>query len=253
MTGYDDRFEQNASSLDRWRPDYPAELYAEFLRLGSVARFDVALDVGCGAGQSTAGLFDIANEVIGLEPGEELRASAATRFPAGRFVAGTGEDTGLPDASVDLFAVGTAITWMETAEVLAEAARVLRREGVFVTYAYDFPVLEGDADHVLQRHLTEDWDAHRSARLRSPENLLVALQRASDLEQPLAFEVPNRIAMTVERFVGFIRSTSFGSAYLRTLDDEARYLAEFTSDLREAAGDELVVDFGVRAHAARRY
>ena len=253
MAGFDDRFEQNASSLDRWRPSYPAALYARLLEFGGGARFGAALDVGCGAGQSTDGLFAIAESVTGLEPGDDLRAHAAERFPHAEFHGGTGEATGLPEDAFDLFAVGTALTWMETPRVLDEAARVLRPGGVFAAYAYDFPRLEGRADEVLRRHLPERWDEHRSPRLRSPENVASLLDAHRALRDARTLRVENVIPMPLDAFVGFVRSTSFGSAYLRTLEEPEAYLATFRDELAAEAGERLAVDFEITAHVARNH
>lgn len=248
---FDARFERAAESLGRGRPGYPSELYERILAAGGGGRFGTALDLGCGAGHSLAGLFQIAEVVQALEPGEELRTLAQRAFPAASISGATAEQTALPDASVDLVTIATAFTWMEHASVLCEVRRVLKRGGTLAIYAYGFPMAEEAAGAVLERHLGEHWDAHRAERLRNPIDVGDCVERSGLFAQVESFVVPHWIVHTPETLAEFFESTSFVSAFLKTHVDPSRYLAEFIDELRAAAGDRFEVEFSLQVTVAR--
>lgn len=63
-----------------------------------------ALDVGCGAGLSTAALAPLARQVIGLEPISAMLAHRQTVAPRAAFVIGQAERLPFPAGSFDLVA-----------------------------------------------------------------------------------------------------------------------------------------------------
>lgn len=248
---FDARFERAAKSLGRGRPGYPAELYARILGATSEDRFGVALDLGCGAGHSLAGLFPIAQVVQALEPGPELRALAQREFPEALISGATAEDTLLPAKSVDLVTIATAFTWMEHAKVLAEVRRLLRSGGVLAIYAYGFPVVSGPARSVVSKHLSESWDAFRDERLRTPIDVRACVERSDLFEAVDSFVVPHLIRYSIADFIAFLESASFVSSFLAKHAAPARYLDEFSEELRAAGGDSLEVDFSLQTTVAR--
>lgn len=250
--GFDARFEGNARALESGRPSYPRELYRRILAKSGAARFDVAADLGCGAGHSLAGLFEVASEVRGVEPGEQLLELARRAYPQARISAGSGEETGLDSASVDLVTIGTALTWMDCELALREVHRILRVGCWLAVYAYAFPRIHGPADEVLQRHLREHWDAHRSDRLREPVDVSASVRASELFADCESFGVPHQLCYDPERLTRFLESTSFVHAFLGTHTDPCRYLAALTEELRVAGGSELEVDFSLQVVVARR-
>ena len=99
---------------------------------------DQALDVGCGAGLSTAALALLARRVIGLEPIPAMLAHRRTVAPHARFVIGQAERLPFAAASFDLVAAAGSLNYTDLPSALAEIARVLTPDGTFVLY--DFSV-----------------------------------------------------------------------------------------------------------------
>ncbi|MGH3298748.1 MAG: class I SAM-dependent methyltransferase, partial [Trebonia sp.] len=66
------------------------------------ARADRALDVGCGAGLSTAALAPLARQVVGLEPIPAMLAHRRTVAPQASFVIGQAERLPFTAGSFDL-------------------------------------------------------------------------------------------------------------------------------------------------------
>lgn len=131
------RSERIAESYARFRPPLHPLICARFMEhISSSSRLRSALDVGCGAGASTAALAAHADTVVGLDPYSAMLRFATTNVVTARFVQGRFEFLPFKDASFQLVSTAGAINYTDVASSLAEAARVLAPGGWFV--AYDF-------------------------------------------------------------------------------------------------------------------
>jgi SAM-dependent methyltransferase len=135
-----------SATYDAHRPAAPAALPALLTQLAEAPRPALVVDLGSGTGLSTLIWADVAQQVIGIEPNDEMRAQAERRAAHARpdatqvrFSAATAERTCLPDGCADIVTVAQAFHWMEPTATLAEVARILRRGGVFAAYDYDWP------------------------------------------------------------------------------------------------------------------
>jgi SAM-dependent methyltransferase len=99
---------------------------------------DHALDIGCGAGLSTAALAPLAAQVTGLEPIPAMLAHRRTVAPHARFIVGQAERLPFAPESFDLVAAAGSLNYADLPSALAEIARVLTRDGTFLLY--DFSV-----------------------------------------------------------------------------------------------------------------
>jgi SAM-dependent methyltransferase len=78
--------------------------------------------------------------VIGIEHNLEMLA-AARQAPNVEYRNATAQETGLPDGCADIVTCAQSFHWMEHRSTIAEIARILRPEGVFAAYDYDWPPL----------------------------------------------------------------------------------------------------------------
>ncbi|KAF8154457.1 S-adenosyl-L-methionine-dependent methyltransferase [Crassisporium funariophilum] len=142
----------NASTYSASRPRYPQQLFEyifSFHRGGSKARWERAVDLGCGTGQATVELRPF-QEVLGVDPSpgmldkaraytEGLGAHTETNIPAFKFVQGSAEDLSkaIPEAgSVDLLIAAQAAHWFDWKKVWPEVNRVLRPGGTAAFWVY---------------------------------------------------------------------------------------------------------------------
>jgi SAM-dependent methyltransferase len=89
-------------------------------------------DLGAGTGLSTIALRQAGFEPMAVEPNAAMREAGERLLPpeAGvRWVDGTAEASGLPDASVDAIVAAQAFHWFEPARARTEALRILVPEG----------------------------------------------------------------------------------------------------------------------------
>ena len=130
LADYDptNRFTDRASDYARFRPDYPsAAIDAVLEGLGDPARL-VAADVGAGTGISSRMLAARGVHVHAIEPNQAMREAAAPD-PNVTWHDGTGESTGLADASVGLVVAAQAFHWFRQHDAAREFHRILEPHG----------------------------------------------------------------------------------------------------------------------------
>jgi SAM-dependent methyltransferase len=138
-------FDSAADLYERARPDYPADLYGELLRLTNLRRDDRLLEVGCATGKATAPLARLGFRITCIEVGDEL-AKAARRnlepFPAVKVIHAAFEDwTPGPAEQFDLVFAATAWHWIDPKIRYGKAAELLRPGGhlAFWSATHVFP------------------------------------------------------------------------------------------------------------------
>ena len=135
MTDRHQAFNELAGSYSKARPPYPERLWAALReRLDRHSSPRLAVDVGSGTGIATRQLALVLPEwrVVGLEPGEAMRAQAVSdsQGTAIEFSVGTAEDMPLETASAGLVIAAQALHWFDHSQFYAEAQRVLAPGGL---------------------------------------------------------------------------------------------------------------------------
>lgn len=98
--------------------------------------FKRALDVGCGAGLSTAALAGIARQRVGVDPFESMVRLGGRVAPGAEFVLGKAEALPFADGSVDFVTAAGSLNFTEVEPALREIQRVLRWGGHLVVYDF---------------------------------------------------------------------------------------------------------------------
>lgn len=212
-----ERFSSRAKTYAAFRPSYPASaIDAALDGLGDPHRLTIA-DVGAGTGISARHFADRGVTVVAIEPNAKMRGAAD---PHNRVTwhEGTGEATGLSDASVDAIVACQAFHWFATHEALREFRRVARRRAVVLQYERDerdeFTRAYGD---VVRSYATDDTERLRRRALEFFGAFPNARRSSS--------EHPSRQRLEVETLVG----RALSSSYLPSSGAESERLQ---SDLR---------------------
>jgi SAM-dependent methyltransferase len=209
-SGYDR--EGFAARYDRFRPQPPQVLLDVLCRYARTERPARVVDLGCGTGLSTRAWSGRGERIIGVEPNPAMLAAAGPA-PGVEYREAFGHETGLEDACTDVVTCSQSFHWMEPGPTLAEAARILRRGGVFAAYDYDWPpVVDPELDAAYAEYQQRRAGFRKRHRIerggdRWPKHEHLERMRASGhftfcREILLHSEEPG----DAERVVGFTRS-----------------------------------------------
>ncbi|HKQ62164.1 MAG TPA: class I SAM-dependent methyltransferase, partial [Candidatus Polarisedimenticolaceae bacterium] len=143
---FKDHFSSQAGEYARFRPEYPAELFAWLAALAP--GHELAWDCGTGSGQAALGLAAHFEAVLATDASaEQLRH--ARSHPRVRYELGSAERADLAAASVDLVVAAQALHWFAVDAFYAEAERVLRPAGVLAVWCYGWASVALEIDRVL--------------------------------------------------------------------------------------------------------
>jgi SAM-dependent methyltransferase len=117
-------------------PVHPQVIERVLERLKPAAKFRRALDIGCGAGLSTAPLERLAEQSVGMEPAASMLAWTSATAPHARFLVGRAEAIPLGSASIDLMAAAGSLNYVDLAAFFDEASRVLEPGGMLLVYDF---------------------------------------------------------------------------------------------------------------------
>lgn len=246
------QFDRHAAAYDAIRAKivYPASLYERLAR--SCSRHRAALDIGCGAGASTAHLVPYFSHVEGVDIGANLIDRARVSLPNLSFTVSSAESF-VPGRRFDLVTCATAFYWMDRDVVFERCAGWLDDGGVFCAYRYDFPVVYGPARDVVERALVEHWAAHRDPRLVAYDDTLERLSRCATFEGAHRFVEPNVLTLDTNQLCLFFLSTSYVTRFLERHVDPEGWSLGFRDALHRATrGEPVSVNFDIHGYAARR-
>ncbi|MZQ87043.1 methyltransferase domain-containing protein [Paenibacillus sp. 5J-6] len=138
------RFAGFGALYDQNRPTAPQEV-VKLITTYLQHKPQTVVDVGCGTGLSTFIWLDEAKQIIGVEPNDDMRSVAISKWESihkpdnMRFVKRLSHELELPSASADVITCSQSFHWMEPQSTLREFARVLRPGGIFAAYDCDWP------------------------------------------------------------------------------------------------------------------
>ncbi len=141
-----DHFSGVAAGYSRYRPHYPEALF-DWLAAEAPAA-GRAWDCATGSGQAAAGLATRFRRVEATDASERQIRSAPP-IAGVRYRVAPAAASGLPSGSVDLVTVAQALHWFDTDAFFAEAARVLRRDGLFAAWCYRLCRVEAAVDELI--------------------------------------------------------------------------------------------------------
>lgn len=237
-------FGQAADAYSTFRPDYPPELLARVLSFLPPERRHRAMDLGAGTGKSTVPLLNHFAEVIAVEPDPLMIQKLRVTAPRATIREVPAEDCVQEPASVDLITAVAAFHWMDAPRVMPSIVSWLRPGGLLAIGSGGFPQIPGPIQEIVQEEFEKHWNLLRDSRLRrsdSPDytrQQIKALQILEDTSVPMAYSV------SPTQFIGFCRSTSYGSAYARGLPNPESYWRELEDRFRRAwPGEAFSIDF----------
>ena len=125
-----------------------------------------ALDLGCGAGVSTAALQSIAPKPIGIEPFHDMLRFGSAIAPGAHFACGRAEAMPVLSASMELITAAGSLNFADLSFGLPELRRVLRPASHLVIYDFSQGSDFTDSDKLT------GWHREFKTRYPSPSTRL---------------------------------------------------------------------------------
>ncbi|MFP5212215.1 MAG: class I SAM-dependent methyltransferase [Acidobacteriota bacterium] len=147
-----DHFSQGSSEYKRYRPGYPAELFACLASL--VTRRERAWDCATGSGQAALGLASHFEMVVATD-GAARQIQNRSPHPRIAYAVARAEESGLKAGSIDLVTVAQALHWFDFVRFYVEARRVLKSDGAIAAWCYGLFRVSPEIDTIVQGFYTE--------------------------------------------------------------------------------------------------
>ncbi|GGH19636.1 class I SAM-dependent methyltransferase [Paenibacillus segetis] len=213
------RFTGYAGLYDQYRPEAPLQV-VQLLTQYVGHRPSLVIDLGCGTGLSTLIWKDHAQQVVGVEPNEDMRNKAIEKLhqleeaPPVSFVAGYSDQVPSESQTADIVTCSQSFHWMEPESTLNEINRILKVNGVFAAYDCDWPptlhwTLEAEylhliqkADAIIHQHVSSDERAHK----RNKNEHLSNIQASGLFRYSREIVFHNMETCNAERYVGLALS-----------------------------------------------
>jgi ubiquinone/menaquinone biosynthesis C-methylase UbiE len=138
-----DNFSKQANIYAQFRPDYPDELF-DFI-LNHVKNTHLAWDCATGNGQAAKVLAQNFVKVIGTDISEKQLVNAYQVLNV-EYLKCPAEETPFEANSFDLITVAQALHWFDFERFFREVKRILKKDGVFVTWGYELNTVEAQID-----------------------------------------------------------------------------------------------------------
>lgn len=143
---FKDHFSKQANDYAKYRPHYPAELFAYLA--AQVPTHDYAWDCATGNGQAALTLARYFEHVIATDASAKQIMQAMPHEKITYLVA-PGEKIPIASRTIDLITVAQALHWFNFDLFYAEVKRVLKREGVLAVWCYDLLSISPEIDSIL--------------------------------------------------------------------------------------------------------
>ena len=213
---FKDHFSGHANAYARYRPQYPAELFAYLASL--TPRRDVALDCATGSGQAAIGLADYFALVVASD-GSVSQLQNAQQHPQVAYVGNLAEQPALKDGSVDLVVAAQAAHWFDHEKFYPEARRVLRKGGAIALWTYGLACVDPEIDAIVRHFYSAVIGSYWPSERRWVESAYRDLPFPSwrEVATP-AFQL--NLEWDLDSLIGYIGTWSAVQRYARTTGED---------------------------------
>ncbi len=148
-------FTDKAELYESSRPIYPQEIYSYLANL--CPSNELAWDSGCGNGQAAIGLVQKFNSVYATDVSKEQISNAKPHHQI-VYEVSPSEKVNLRNETCDLICVAQALHWFDYHLFWSEAQRVLKPNGIFCAFGYNWASVSTEIDREIESSLMKIID-----------------------------------------------------------------------------------------------
>ncbi|XP_077998586.1 putative methyltransferase DDB_G0268948 isoform X3 [Glandiceps talaboti] len=202
-----------AKAYQKFRPTYPEEIMervVSFLKHKNTGPWSLAIDVGCGSGQSTRSLSDHFETVIGCDVSNNQLEEAIMKDNPNNIKYQLGSDGAIPaeNNSVDLVTAGAAAHW------------------------FDLKKFYSEVDRLVDGTLQDSW----------PDDSKLYKNLYNDIMLPYKererYDILMELNSTVVDFVGYLSTWSASHIYMTTYPDRTDTFQNLSDNFMSVLGSE---------------
>ncbi|KAM3915803.1 putative methyltransferase isoform 1-T2 [Leptodactylus fuscus] len=223
---------EHASKYQKYRTSPPQEiqdLIFSYLDKRLNKPYELAVDVGCGTGQSTKLLAPHFVKVLGtdISKAQIEEANKVLKLPNTTFRTSPAEEVPVDDASVDLITACAAVHWFDIGKFLKEVDRILKPSGCLAFYSY-LPIRDihyKDRSEQMCKVMSEIDDAinkyehEKVQRVRNGyKEIFDAIPYTDKLRRD---DVIIKVKMPLSDLIGLIQTFSMFQTYYRLEPEKA--------------------------------
>lgn len=228
--GFRDFFSRDSSAYAKYRPRYPAALFAWLAALPATRR--LAWDCATGNGQAATMLARYFPLVVGSD-GSLAQLRAASLVPGVRYVAALAETNALVPGRVDLITVAQAFHWVDRGRFYEEVDRVAAPGAALAIWGYGRLQAAPEIEAVINRFYDETVGPYWSTERRLVEEGYAGFE--IPIEETLAPRLAIEAELRLPELLGYLRTWSAVAKYLAVNGRDP--VAELVPELTAAWGN----------------
>lgn len=172
-------FDKNTALYERYRPQYPHELYKEIFRFAPIHQSSQVLEIGIGAGNATLPMLKTGCRLTAVEPSQKFASFCQEKFsnyPSFCVLNDKFEEATLTKNSFDLIFSASAFHWIEEKTGFSKVYSLLRNNGLFALFANhpfacaDEPVLSEEIQEIYSHYYYRFWQKAPKVQIEFTEN-----------------------------------------------------------------------------------
>ena len=232
-----------AHDYSKYRPTYPQQVSDKIFNFTEQHGVDtkMALDLACGAGQSTFVLSSHYQRTVGvdiskaqLERAQEKTIILGKRRDEIEFIHASAGQLPFPDASIDLLTCATAWHWLDPNTVFTEIDRVLKSPGALAVYGYVIPILRHDKCNKMLVDFFNTKCCWPDSPHGNTHDILKSRFKIVSLPFPLTkrFDMIEESEISLEMFQGFLASIDSYVAYCQEHPEDSNALDDMIHEMK---------------------
>ncbi len=244
-------FDAVAGCYQLGRHPLPEDLWILIQNYIGEKEIDVAIDIGCGTGESTVGAAKFANSAIGVDSSKKMVEIARKRHINATFLLDDGEHSAIQNESSDLVTFGSSLHWMNASSAVSESTRILKRGGICAIWWVLFPELNEKLGMLIDRHM-KLWNMKQFPKPGPIADIIQILESSNSFIDITQLEGRENALWEPENLLAFLDSTVFFKTYLSKIPFPEKYREKITREIHESGGDQFKVGFEVKGLLARK-